>query len=262
MEQLIDSHFHLLEMKKRGLKAHDILEDLFAAGFFGGIDIGVAEDDLDERTAILDRFPQIKLAAGIGPWGAQGDEPIETIVSRFTSYIAGKRVDCIGEIGLDHYWKYGTTERQIALFKGQVHLAEQLHLPIIVHTREADADMAQVLDEVPLSYGGIMHCFSSGRQLAEQALKRGMYISFAGPITYKKNVGLREMLAEVPLERLLLETDSPYLSPEPWRGTVNTPFRMVEIYAMAAQVRQMDVQDLAKAITRNFERLFAQNGMS
>lgn len=258
MEQLIDTHFHLLEMKKRGLDPHDMLEDLFAAGFFGGIDIGVAEDDLDERSAILDRFPRMKRAAGIGPWGAQGDEPIEMIVSRFSSYIAGKRVDCIGEIGLDQHWKYGTAERQMELFRRQVQLAEQLHLPIIVHTRDADAYMAQALDEAPLSYGGIMHCFSSGRELAEQALDRGMYISFAGPITYKKNTALRELLAEVPLDKLLLETDSPYLSPEPFRGKVNTPFRMVEIYAMAAQVRQMDVQELAKAVKRNFTRLFAQ----
>lgn len=259
MHNLIDTHFHLLELKKRGIDPSSLLKDLFSAGFAGGIDIGVAEDDLGERAPILDRFPSVMRAAGIGPWGAQGDESIEKTIQRFEAHIAGHRVDAIGEIGLDHHWNYGTRERQAALFITQMELAERMRLPVIIHTRDADGDMKHILSNTVVSFGGIMHCFSSGWPLAERALEAGMYISFAGPITYKSNHALREVLSKVPIDRLLLETDSPYLSPEPHRGTVNTPFRMREIYATAANIRKLSLQELAGVIKENYARLFPQN---
>ena len=260
MHNLIDTHFHLLEMKKRGIDPSSLLEDLFSAGFAGGIDIGVSENDLGEREPILDRFPSILRAAGIGPWGAQGEEPIEEIMLRFIAHTAGHRVDAIGEFGLDHHWNYGTGERQRDLCVAQMELAERSGLPVIIHTRDADGDMMDILSERAPSHGGIMHCFSSGWPLAERALEAGMYISFAGPITYKSNHALREVLSKVPIDRLLLETDSPYLSPEPFRGKTNTPFRMREIYAMAARTRMLPVEELAEAIKENFARLFPQTG--
>jgi TatD DNase family protein len=139
-------------------------------------------------------------------------------------------------------------------------LAERSGLPVIIHTRDADGDMMDILSERAPSHGGIMHCFSSGWPLAERALEAGMYISFAGPITYKSNHALREVLSKVPIDRLLLETDSPYLSPEPFRGKTNTPFRMREIYATAANIRKLSLKELARVIKENFARLFPQTG--
>lgn len=259
MEHLIDSHFHLLELQKRGMEPDKILEELRSAGFTTGIDIGVEENDLSKRSALLKDYPKIMRSAGIGPWGAQGEEPIDHIVKRFRHNIEGLRCDAIGEIGLDYHWNYGTHERQRQLFAEQAGLADILGLPIIIHTREADPDMVRMIDSLPICSGGIMHCFSSSWELAQKALDRGLYISFAGPITYKKNHQLREILKKVPIDRLLLETDSPYLAPEPYRGTTNTPFRMVGIYAKAAEIKNLPVSGLAQVIEANFTRLFPQN---
>ena len=116
--------------------------------------------------------------------------------------------------------------------------------------------MIELLKTTPITYGGILHCFSGSWALAEQALESGLLISFAGPITYKKNEELRQMLSKVPIDRLLLETDSPYLSPEPRRGKVNTPSSMQEIYQRAALIREISVEELASAISANFAKLF------
>ena len=254
---LIDTHFHLLELKIRNVNPTELLMQLAAEGFTTGIDIGVRDDDIDERLALLDAWPNIKVSAGIGPWGAQDDQIIETMVERFLNRIAGKRVDAIGEIGLDYHWNYGTQERQRTLFRLQLAAAESLQLPVVIHTRDADSHMGQELRDAPLNYGGIMHCFSSSAELAHTALDAGLYISFAGPITYRKNNQLREILAQVPIDRLLLETDSPYLSPHPFRGTINTPMRMIEIYAEAARIRCMEIPELAAQIQENFFALFS-----
>jgi TatD DNase family protein len=259
MEHLIDSHFHLLEMQKKGIDPDKILEAMQSTGFAGGIDIGVEENDLFRRTALLEHYPQIMRAAGIGPWGAQGDEPIGEIVSRFIDHIENLRCDAIGEIGLDYHWNYGTVERQIQLFSDQARLADRMGVPIIIHTRNADSDMMHLLDTLPLKTRGIMHCFSSSWDLAKKALDRGFLISFAGPITYKKNQQLRDTLKKVPTDRLLLETDSPYLSPEPYRGTVNTPLRMVEIYTKTAEIKNLSLEELIITVKENFTRLFSQD---
>jgi len=259
MHNLIDSHFHLLELEKRDTDPTQLLSQLEAAGFAGGMDIGVAENDLEPRLVLTSAYPNIRIATGIGPWGAEGQQPIEQIVERFRNTIMNKPIDAIGEIGLDYYWNYGTTERQKQLFRLQIELANELQLPIVIHARDADEDMIQELQHTQLVRGGIMHCFSSSKALAEAALAQGLYISFAGPITYKKNEALREVLASIPLDCLLLETDSPYLSPEPYRGKINTPFRIVEIYKKAAEVRQTSFDALAQEVLSNFTRLFPPN---
>jgi len=255
MNNLIDSHFHLLELKKRGIEPQNLLQELDGQDFAGGMDIGVSEDDIDERLSLTAPYPRIRCAAGIGPWGAQGDEPIEPMVSRFAHRLEGNMVDSIGEIGLDYHWNYGTPERQKELFRRQMALADTRSIPIVIHSRSADWDMIEELKRAPLPRGGILHCFSSSWELAKTALDRGLHISFAGPITYRKNDELRAILARIPLDRLLLETDSPYLSPEPYRGKINTPFTMREIYQKAAEVTGTSVEALAEQLIKNFDRL-------
>ena len=223
LKGLIDTHFHVLELEKRGIEAQKLLEELHQKGFAGGMDIGVEGSDLAQRSRLLSRWPSIRLAAGIGPWGAEGKEDIEAVVERFRKTAEPFDVDCIGEIGLDNHWGYGTKERQSRLFIAQLSLAALWRKPVAIHARDADEDMVEILHNDLIPAGGILHCFSSSWQVAEAALDKGLYISFAGPITYRKNDALREMLAAVPDDRLLLETDSPYLSPEPYRGKTNTP---------------------------------------
>ncbi len=249
---LVDSHFHILAMQSKGIEITSLLQQLTTSGFAGGIDVGVSCDDLGIRTSILAGYPTIMRSAGIGPWGVEdGSDPmtvqLETLVSQNETYGA----DYIGEIGLDNYWKYGTVELQERLFIQQIELADQLKLPIIIHNREADAQTTRILKEHAPTNGGILHCFSGSDELADIALELGLYISFAGPITYKRNIHLREILARIPADRLLLETDSPYLSPEPYRGTVNTPLRMENIYAEAAAVRNTTSEELAMQLQKN-----------
>lgn len=256
---LLDTHFHTQAMDRKGIDTLKLLEDLFAQGFAGGIDVGVDDDDLPLRTPLLDKFPQLKLSAGIGPWGVEDGKPsIDDQLTKLTQVLGRHPVHAVGEIGLDNYWHYGTPQTQEALFIRQIELADTLGVPIIVHNREADTRTQEIIKQHPPKQGGILHCFSGTQELADMALERGFYISFAGPITYKRNDGLREILARIPIERVLLETDSPYLPPEPFRGMPNTPQRMPYIYDKAAEVKDISVGELAEQLRRNFATLFSQ----
>lgn len=253
---LVDSHFHLLEMRKRGIDPETVLHDLKEQGFAGGLDVGISAEDVVERSKLLAPWPEIRIAAGLGPWGAQGDHRIEAEVMRFATRSVPYDVDCIGEIGLDNYWNYGTPARQLELFILQLQLACEWKLPVAIHTRDADAETLGVFRERTFPHGGILHCFSSTWEVAKAALDKGLHISFAGPITYRKNESLRQLLSAIPEDRLLLETDSPYLAPEPYRGKVNTPANMVTIYAEAARIRKVAVRHLAERVLCNFTTLF------
>lgn len=254
MHGLIDSHFHLLALRQKNVDILHLLKELFESGFYGGIDIGIGKEDLKERKLLLKDYPQIKVAAGIGPWGAQ--ELLQGDLEAFRALCHTHDIDALGEIGLDFYWNYGTPERQRNLCIEQIELANELKVPTIFHTREADEAMTKLLKEVSLPHSGILHCFSSTWTLAKIALDKGLYISFAGPITYKKSDTLRSVLAKVPLEQLLLETDSPYLAPQKYRGEINTPLYIGEIYQEAARVKGIPLEQLIEAIKRNFTTLF------
>jgi len=255
MKGLIDSHFHLLALRQKGVAIIDLLDNLFAQGFEGGIDIGLGREDLKERRGLLKDYPQIKIAAGLGPWAAQ--EPLEGQLDSFTELCTKFKIDALGEIGLDFYWNYGTPEAQIKLCSAQIELANTLKVPLIFHVREADEAMMRLLKGVDLPYSGILHCFSSTWPLAEVALNKGLFISFAGPITYKKNNTLREVLKRVPSDRLLLETDSPYLAPQAYRGKINSPLYIGEIYKEVARLKEVSYLEMIAIIARNFEALFA-----
>lgn len=132
----------------------------------------------------------------------------------------------------------------------------KLQLPIIIHTRDGDKEMKSVLEQYSYPFGGIIHCFSSSMDFADFALSKGFLLSFAGPITYKNNNSLREVVAHTPLSSLLLETDSPFLAPQPYRGKLNTPLYISSIYEKAAQIKGVEVKSIIQAINKNFSRLF------
>lgn len=255
MKGLIDSHFHLINMRAKGVQIEPLLKQLFSLGWYGGIDVASSITDTNERVALVKEYPTISIASGIGAWGAQETEEISTLINLFRDSFKVEEVDFIGEIGLDFHWNYGTAERQKELFQTQIELASSLKKPIIVHSRQADSLMIETLKESPPTYGGIMHCYSSGWELLECAVEMGLFISFAGPITYPSNKSLREMVKEVPLEQLLLETDSPYLSPVPLRGKVNTPLTMSYIYKEAASIKNIEEQEFVNQIKTNYQRL-------
>ncbi|NCB02549.1 MAG: TatD family deoxyribonuclease, partial [Spirochaetia bacterium] len=141
----------------------------------------------------------------------------------------------------------------------QIELSRELKLPIVVHVREADEEMMSLLNEYSFPYSGIIHCFSSDMKFADFALSKNFLLSFAGPITYKKNVELREVLKHVPLESLLLETDSPFLAPQDKRGKPNTPLYISSIYEKAAEVKEVEVNTIIEHINKNFFKLLKKN---
>lgn len=249
---LIDSHFHLLAMQKKQVDITFILKQMQELSM-QGIDIGIEYDDVEMRASLLAPYPFIHLSAGIGPWGVDdGHRPVLEQLDTLASLIKEHKVCAIGEIGLDNHWDYGTKEGQQELFVAQMDMAEQQNLPIIIHTRDADQQMASLLKARTFGRRGIMHCFQGSMELAKLAVSKGMFISFAGPLTYKGNAAMREIFKAIPLEHILLETDSPYLSPHPLRGKTNTPLHMVHIYEEGATLLGLDIDTLIEQIRENF----------
>jgi TatD DNase family protein len=256
---LIDSHFHSKYMQNKGISIHQHLHDLFSDGFLGGLDIGVEPGDTGERKALLYNFPKIRIASGLYPGLADEIEkgsPLDGFLEILENDIRTYSPSAVGEFGLDWYWDYGTKKIQKNLASAQINMANSYNLPIVIHNREADDDLVTLLKSNKCSNGGIIHCFSSNWETAKQLLDLNFHISFAGNVTYKSNKSLRSVMEKIPAKRLLLETDSPYLSPVPRRGKINTPVNMPFIYNSAALVRNESVELLTHQVKENFFLLF------
>ncbi len=259
-------------MLQRGMDVFSMYDRLFENDFGGGIDIGCVHDDLPERVRLLKPYPQILLSAAMGPWeagaseakGADPDfeyseikstEQILKELAELKRNIETYRPAFIGEIGLDYYWDYGTHEKQKLIFETQMKWADEKGLCVLIHDRDADEDVIDAIKRLGPSKGGVIHCFDGCRNLMETALEMGYYISFAGNLTYKRNTELRSLIREVPSDRLLLETDSPYLTPVPLRGKPNCPEYIINTYNCAAELLGTDVNELAETIAENFSSL-------
>ncbi len=169
---------------------------------------------------------------------------------------ADTKVVAIGEMGLDYYRNLSPREVQQEVFRKQIRLAAELGKPIIVHDRDAHGDVMQILKEEAGTTGGVMHCFSGSMEMARECLKMGFYISIAGPVTFKNAKKLKEIAADVPIDRLLIETDAPYLTPEPYRGKRNESAYVAYVGKTIAELRGIPVEELAQATTSNAKRLF------
>jgi TatD DNase family protein len=233
------------------------------------VDIGTEPDDLDARAALLGsaaRSSFLRLTAGVWPSAerlASGPASLSALEAAIAAAgRAGLRVAAIGEGGLDYYHMNGPREAQAELFEGQLDLARRLGLPMIVHSREAFADTLAALESAALGRGRpeaaavIIHCFGYGPDEARAFLDAGCFLSFAGNLTYKGAAALREACAQVPLDRLLLETDAPYMNPMPLRGRPSSPRDIERTYAAAASLRCAPVEELAQSVSRSARALF------
>lgn len=197
-------------------------------------------------------------AAHEGCWAAVGIHPhdaktwVDTDADLLTAWMKKDKVVAIGEIGLDYYYDLSPRDVQMAVCEKQMELAYQLNVPVVYHVRDAHQDMIDLFKrhQGRLS-GGIIHCFSGSWEIAKEYLKMGFYISFAGPVTFKKAPKLQEAAANVPLDRLLIETDSPYLTPEPFRGRRNEPTHVRYVAEKIAELRGMSLEALAAATAQN-----------
>jgi TatD DNase family protein len=254
---LIDTHCHIA--------GDEFVEDLEAvagrareAGVPHAICIldAVARVELERVESVRRAWPGVRFAAGVHPHHAarvalDGLEGVVGDVLDATSAIA------LGEIGLDYHYDFAPREVQREVFGRQVSLAVARRLPVVIHTREADADTLAVIDE----YGagrvrGVFHCFTGDQALAEAALARGFHLSFSGIVTFPRAESLRDIARVVPVDRWLVETDSPYLSPAPQRGGRNEPARVVRVLETVAAVRGMTVDDASAQAVANAEAVF------
>jgi TatD DNase family protein len=252
---MIDSHFHSRVMREKGLDPETLLAESTRLGFAGGLDIGIAAGDITERAALRRSFPNVRLAAGLYPAEAAAEDR-ETKLEHLAADLGRYMVSAVGEIGVDLHWNYATAQRQMELMRRQIELANHFHLPVVIHNRKADEEVLQILRETTPVAGGIMHCFSSGPDVAAEAVELGLSVSFAGNITYKKSEPIREAAAAVPETRLLVETDSPFLSPQKLRGKANHPGHIGYVYETLAEVRGISMEELITRVRMNFEELF------
>ena len=256
---MIDSHCHLADPAFAG-DLDEVVRRAHDAGVSDGLCILAFGDAAESAQAARVRaaWPGVKFAIGVHPHqahefaGREGE--VTAAVRSALSNELGVRA--IGEIGLDYHYDLSPRDVQREVFRAQVRLARETGLPVVVHAREADEDTVSILrDEGAGEVRGIFHCFSGTEQLAREALDLGFLLSFSGMVTFPKAQSIRTIAAEVPADRLLAETDCPYLAPVPMRGRRNEPAFVARTVATLAEVRRVAVNDLDRVMTSNFARL-------
>jgi len=248
-----DSHCHLTDPAFADDRA-EAVGRARAAGVCGMVAICSDVRDLEGIVGLVNEHSDV--------WGTAGIHPHESrhgsaeAFDRLREVLQSEsRLRAVGECGLDYHYDHAPRDAQRAVFRSQLELAAELDLPVIVHARDADADVAHLIREHRGRVRGVLHCFSGGSELLEVSLDAGWYVSFAGIVTFRSFKG-RELLRAVPRERLLVETDSPYLAPVPYRGKRNEPAYVVRVAEVAAQVRDESVDDLSAYTTENARALF------
>jgi TatD DNase family protein len=254
---LVDSHCHLDYLERDG-DLTPVVERALAAGVGTMVTICTKLSEFEQIAAIARRFPRVFCTVGVHPHeaGSEGQNSPE----RLLELAVRDKVVGIGETGLDYYYEHSPREAQRASFRAHIAAARETGLPLIVHARDADDDTVAVLrdEHAKGPFPGVIHCFTAGPDLARAALEIGFYISLAGIVTFKKAEDLRATVREVPLDRLLVETDSPYLAPVPRRGKTNEPANVVYTAAALAELRGLPAADFADRTTENFFRLFTR----
>ncbi len=246
---LVDSHCHLDDEKFDADRAQ-VIERALAAGVDTMMAIGTG-GELDVAIRQAERYPFIYATIGVHPHDAAKATP--DTFARLRELVAHPKVLAIGEIGLDYHYDFSPRDVQRSVFERQLELAAEFGKPIVIHTREAWEDtMAQVTS---LPHGGIMHCFTGDAVQAQEALKLGFHLSFGGVLTFPKAESLREAARITPEDRLLVETDCPYLAPVPHRGKRNEPAFVVDTARRLAEVRGVAPESIAECTTRNFRNL-------
>jgi TatD DNase family protein len=243
-------------MSDRGLDTRAILEQLARDGAGTLVDVAIQPEDLARRRELTSFYSPIFYSIGLHPSRSDRDDWREAI-ERCDRILGSQPIDAVGEMGLDWYREYAPRDRQIEVMEAQLALARTYRRPVIVHNRDADQEVLDLLRAASLPSSGIMHCYSSGPEWVDSFLDAGMYISFAGNVTFRSAERLREALARVPDDRLLLETDAPFLAPVPHRGAPNHPGYIVHTYRIAADVRGVTIEEVVDTVARNVDALFS-----
>ena len=254
---LVDSHCHL-DFPEYAGRLDEVVGRARDAGVGTCISIGTELKRFPGVRAVAERFDNVWCSVGIHPHEAENE--LLWNAELLLAETSHPKVVGIGETGLDYFYEHSPREKQIANFRAHIEAGRESGLPVIVHTRDADDDTIRVLEEEMAkgAFAGLIHCFTGTQRLADASLKLGLYISVSGIATFKKSDALRDVIRTVPLERLLVETDAPYLAPVPHRGKTNEPAFVVHTAKLVAELKGVSEEELARATTDNFFRLFSK----
>jgi TatD DNase family protein len=253
---LVDSHCHL-DFPDFATERAAIIARARSAGVETMVTIGTRLDEFPGVRSIAEAYDEVWCSVGVHPHEAK--DHAELASEELIALTAHPKVVGIGETGLDFHYDLSPRDTQERVFRAHIEASRQTGLPLVIHAREADREIARILDE-ERPPPGVMHCFSSGRALAEAALALGFYISISGIVTFRNAEDLRAIVRDVPLNRLLVETDAPYLAPVPYRGKRNEPAFVAATAAAVADVKGLEPEALAAVTSANFFHLFAKAG--
>lgn len=261
--EFFDSHAHL-DDEKFNEDREQIIEKIKSAGITKFISAGYNLESSKNSVELSKKHDFIYSTCGISPNDVpeegnnpQKEEQLWKELAKIEQLVkTNNKVLAIGEIGLDYHWNTENKELQKLAFIEQIKLANKLELPIVIHTREAVMDTLEILKQNPVEKKGVFHCCPLNRELVKEGLKLGFYISFAGPVTFKNSKNADEIIEMVPLDKILIETDSPYLSPEPLRGRRNDPRNVKYIAQKIAEIKGVSLEKIAKTTYENVKKLY------
>jgi TatD DNase family protein len=253
--ELVDSHAHLDYIGREGHDLDAVMAQAAETGLSWLVNPSVTPDKFADVLAMTARFPNVFAAAAVHPTDVQ-DVPEATWLESVIRMLEHPKVVAIGETGLDYYWDKTHLDLQHHFFRTFLNLGRQHDLPVIVHDREAHEDVHRLISEFP-GVRGVMHCFSGDPEFARRMIDCGFYISFAGNLTFKNATNLHDTARDIPLEHLLIETDSPFLSPVPFRGKPNEPARVRLVAEKIAELKGISVETVAAATAENARKVFA-----
>ena len=259
MTQFIDSHCHI-DGPEYDVDREEVIARARDAGVTTMLNVGTGDPNsgaFERAVELAEKHKNIFAAIGVHPHDAKlFDDAAETRLTNL--FKQSRKVIAWGEIGLDYHYDHSPREVQREVFKRQLRIARSLDLPVVIHSREADDETIDLLRDELSDYprAGVLHCFGGSLQMARAAIQLGFFISFAGNLTFKKAEELRDIARQLPLDRLLIETDCPYLTPVPYRGKRNEPARVVETAGCLAALHRKELEEIGRITSENFRRLF------
>lgn len=250
---LIDSHCHL-DFPELAEIQDEVLANMRHSGVSHALCVGVTLENFPNILRLVEQHSNLYASVGLHPDHEQESEPTEEMLVELAQH---PKVVAIGETGLDYFHMKGELEWQRSRFRTHIRAARKCGKPLIVHCRDAAQDTLRILAEEKASEtGGVMHCFTESLEVAQAAMGMGLYISFSGIVTFKSATALKEVARSIPLERMLIETDSPYLAPVPYRGKLNQPAYVKYVAEEIARLRGVSLEEVGQVTTENFCRLF------
>ncbi|WP_259779816.1 TatD family hydrolase [Aestuariispira ectoiniformans] len=255
---LVDSHCHLDYLEDKGEDLDELVTRAGDAGVGTLVTISTKVSQFDKIRNIAERFDNVFCTVGVHPHEAE-NEP-DVTAEQLIELAQHPKVVGIGETGLDYFYEHSPREKQKTSFRAHIEAARATQLPLIVHTREAEVDTIEILHEEYSkgAFPGLIHCFTSSRELAEKSMEIGFSISLSGIVTFKSAKDIQDTVMHLPLDKILVETDAPYLAPVPNRGKVNEPSYVIHTADKVAELQGISQVQLAEATTQNFFRLFSK----